>query len=482
MVHSFWAIMGGIAMDPGGPDPFIPLSQRATLTANGILFLLEHEPQLLPDISEEEVKDKSKGGSLTKSAACIQASWFCLSCIARISQKLPLSLLELNTFAHALCTVIVYVLWWRKPLDIEQPLLVHEDRMRPLLAYMWMASKTSCIPRPASEDRTTITVGQDPEFEAIIDDKASGRAAATLSEVSHAPQTASTSNSPPVHNPSTGSPSTTTPPTVTVTTTQELPGTSFRVNGKSTRWKVVVTTCSGVDEYAEVHSSIHYEPAVFNLTPVDVRRWKLAREAIDKYNLKKPTTNLGLVTIESIPEFTAMTDPVERIWPVIWPYLGLFLVAACYGALHALAWNAKFPTHLELKLWRASALIIASPAVLYMFLIILRALFEYVLLLQAHFQPNLKPVPKEKSPLSAPATNPQSSPENPPRSKMCLKILRVITYTLGYFALGLGFGAPIILNLPARGYLVYESFRTVFFLPPETYRATRWTQYFPHIT
>jgi hypothetical protein len=85
MIHSFWAIMGGIAMDPSSSDSFVPLSQRATLTANGILLLLKHEPQLLPDISEEEVKDKSRGSSLTKSAACIQASWFCLSCIARIS-------------------------------------------------------------------------------------------------------------------------------------------------------------------------------------------------------------------------------------------------------------------------------------------------------------------------------------------------------------------------------------------------------------
>jgi hypothetical protein len=398
--------MGGIAMDPSGSDPFIPLSQRATLTANGILFLLEHEPQLLPDISEEEVKDKSKGSSLTKSAACIQASWFCLSCIARISQKLPLSLLELNTFAHALCPVIVYVLWWRKPLDIEQPLLVHEDRMRPLLAYMWMASTT--------------TPGQYPEFEAIIDDKASSRAAATLSEVSNAPLTSSASNRPPVHNPSTRSPNTTTPPTVTVTTTQGLPGTSFRVNGKSARWKVEVRISTG-GEFAKEHKYVYYKPAVINLTPVDVRRWKLAREAIDKYNLKKPTTDLDLVTIGSIPELMTITDPA------LWAYLGFSLVAACYGALHALAWDAKFPTHLELKLWRASALIIASPAVLYMILIILGPLFEYC-------YNKLK----EKPPLNAPTTNPRSSPENPPRSKICLKILRVIAYTLGYFAISLG--------------------------------------------
>jgi hypothetical protein len=466
MIHSFWVIMGGIAMDPSGSDPFIPLSQRATLTANGILFLLEHEPQLLPDISEEEVKDKSKGSPLTKSVACIQASWFCLSCIARISQILPLSLLELNTFAHALCTVIVYVLWWRKPLDIEQPLLVHEDRMRPLLAYMWMAS--------------TITFGQYPEFEAIIDDRASGRAAATLSEVSNAPLTSSASNRPPVHNPSTGSPSTTTPPTVTVTTTQGLPGTSFRVNGKSARWKVEVRISTG-GEFAKEYKSVYYKPAVINQTPVDVRRWKLAREAIDKYNLKKPTTDLDLVTIGSIPELMTITDPAEKEELVLWAYLGFSLVAACYGGLHALAWNAKFPTHLELKLWRASALIIASPAVLYVVLIILGALFEYRYY-KLTSNPNLKPVPKEKSPLNAPATNPQSSPENPPRSKICLKILRVIASDLGYFAFSLGLGTLVILYLPARGYLVYESFRTVFFLPPEAYRATRWTQYFPHIT
>lgn len=109
-MHSFWALMGGIAMDSSDSHPFIPHSQRSTLTPNGISLLLKHEPLLLPDISEEEVKDKSKGSSLTKFVACIQASWFCLSFFARISQKLPISMLELNTFAHALCTVIVYIL------------------------------------------------------------------------------------------------------------------------------------------------------------------------------------------------------------------------------------------------------------------------------------------------------------------------------------------------------------------------------------
>jgi len=181
-------------MDLAGSDPFIPRSQRSTLTANGISFLLKHEPQLLPDISEKELKDKSKAGSLTKFVACIQATWFCLSCITRISQKLPVSMLEINTFAHALCTVVAYILWWRKRFDIEQPFVIREDRMTPLLAYMWMASVISSLPQPHDDETTSYRVGTDTEFGAIIDDKTSGVATANGSEVLNTAQTAAGSS------------------------------------------------------------------------------------------------------------------------------------------------------------------------------------------------------------------------------------------------------------------------------------------------
>jgi hypothetical protein len=126
------------------------LASVTWITARNLSFQTRSAPHLRPTasrfssnttpscyqiISEEEVKDKSKESSFTKLVVFVQAAWFCLSCIARISQRLPVSLLELNTFAHALYTLIVYVLWWKKPLNIEQPLLIHEDRMRPLLAY-----------------------------------------------------------------------------------------------------------------------------------------------------------------------------------------------------------------------------------------------------------------------------------------------------------------------------------------------------------
>jgi len=54
LVHAFYAVMGGFAMDcSGASEAFLPDSRtRAALTVGGLRFLLEHEADLLPDISE----------------------------------------------------------------------------------------------------------------------------------------------------------------------------------------------------------------------------------------------------------------------------------------------------------------------------------------------------------------------------------------------------------------------------------------------
>lgn len=73
------------------------------------------------DISREDIVDKSNASGLAKSLVCLQSTWFCIQCLARLAQDLPLSLLEINTAVHALAALTVYLFWWQKPLDIEQP-------------------------------------------------------------------------------------------------------------------------------------------------------------------------------------------------------------------------------------------------------------------------------------------------------------------------------------------------------------------------
>lgn len=86
-----------------------------------IKFIAESHIDLLPNLTESKIKDKSDAGALAKSLICIQAFWFCGQCIFRLAVGLSIPLLELNAFAHALCAFVIYVLWWEKPLDIDEP-------------------------------------------------------------------------------------------------------------------------------------------------------------------------------------------------------------------------------------------------------------------------------------------------------------------------------------------------------------------------
>lgn len=459
MTHSFWSIMGGLAIDVNGSEPLVPGENPPKLTENGIMLLLALEPDLIPDISEDELKDKRKANSLTKLIACAQATWFCASCIARVAQRLPISLFELNTFAHAFCTVIIYTIWWKKPLDIERPLLITHERIRPLMAYMWMASKTSARSKIKRNDDTTYKVGQDPEFEAISYD--------SKRRANFALRAETTSQS----------------PTVEVNTRQGLPGTKFYVNEKSTRWVVTSTTTTGDDMNARSDSYTYREPAIFNLTPLDVRRWTLAQHALEKYNLTKPNKNLDLVTVKPVPELFDFHGGLNNSTPQSWPRLGFSVLAVFYGGLHALGWNAKFPMHRELVFWRVSAIAIASPAVLLLLYVMSRMLVQYSRCLMAYVskarssatQPPLQTLDPAGTHSAAKnmadVPDPATTPEN------CL-----ITRAIGICILTIAMTGFFWVYAPARVYIVVESFRTVFYLPPGAFKTTSWSQYFPHIT
>ena len=119
--------MGGFALDNSRHHRTFPLPDgrsRLTLTTKAIRFLAKHEPDLLPDISEEYIVDKSKTNSFAKSFVCIQVLWFCLQAVGRLAIGLPITLLELHTFAQVFFSLFTYMIWWSKPLDILEPTLI----------------------------------------------------------------------------------------------------------------------------------------------------------------------------------------------------------------------------------------------------------------------------------------------------------------------------------------------------------------------
>lgn len=113
--HSYLAVMGGLIFDNTADPSQCPLPENrdsVTITGKGLLLLAELAPELIPDISVEVIRDKSKTSGLAKLIACVQATWFCLQVATRLAQRLPVTLLEMNTFAHAFCTLIIFAIWW----------------------------------------------------------------------------------------------------------------------------------------------------------------------------------------------------------------------------------------------------------------------------------------------------------------------------------------------------------------------------------
>ena len=77
-----------------------------------------------PTVTVEEIEDRSKSDGFSKMIALGQTLWFVAQCIARRSQHLDLTLVELLTLSLAVLNGVMYFLWWNKPLAVHCPIRV----------------------------------------------------------------------------------------------------------------------------------------------------------------------------------------------------------------------------------------------------------------------------------------------------------------------------------------------------------------------
>ncbi|KAH6712710.1 hypothetical protein BKA61DRAFT_59429 [Leptodontidium sp. MPI-SDFR-AT-0119] len=185
-----------------------------------------------------------------------------------------------------------------------------------------MASKTSKLPAKQDDANVSYIVGKDPEFEAILLD---GKPRARQPE----PDPSESVDLVQLWDGSMESSSARTP-SVTVTTTTSLPGTNFTSNPSSTRWIETRIETSGSGEDAQSFSYTTKHPPTLHLTPLDAHRWRLAHHALTKYNLKKPSKDFRLVTVNAISENMDLEDRESPLRPV-WEISILFLLGAAYG-------------------------------------------------------------------------------------------------------------------------------------------------------
>lgn len=132
MTHSFFVVMGGVCAKVQTESN--EKSYRYAITPDGVRHLVQKH-KWVPDIEISKVQDRSKASMFVKVLFILQgksqlskgdeyvplilaALWFCTQCIGRLAQSLAVSLLELRTFAHAICALLCCAFWWKKPADV----------------------------------------------------------------------------------------------------------------------------------------------------------------------------------------------------------------------------------------------------------------------------------------------------------------------------------------------------------------------------
>ena len=145
LVHAFYSRMGGFAFYASYNDDTpkslfeIETNPRCVIDVpkgDTLIYILEHFPHIITDITEENILSRAASSSLSKALLIVQVAWFCMKCASRLFQGLPLSLLEVSTAAHALCTLLTYLVWLSKPLNVPSPTLLREKEAREVYALL----------------------------------------------------------------------------------------------------------------------------------------------------------------------------------------------------------------------------------------------------------------------------------------------------------------------------------------------------------
>ncbi|RFU27686.1 hypothetical protein B7463_g8635, partial [Scytalidium lignicola] len=395
LTHGFYAEMGGFAIDTDDPgeNPYILETPRLHLGRKGLLEVARLG--LLPDISCEYIKDKSKADSLAKALVVTQAGWLILQCIERAAAKLPLTALELNTLAHAVCALVTYALWWQKPLDIEDPTRVTGELVRPLVAAFWVCDKKEniCWPKDAitwerikadeetkllpPSERTAhppLAKGATYPSPALFVDlrtrdvyQVPHRMWAKLQPISEFEFELGYTREPVNLSDQTSGP---------VAVGVLPPNNKHKVPVIDTisicRWRLLAYCIAELPDFRE-----RFVNRLSDYWPLPQKRNKLSLKFqinSEQEMLRKHVSNCFCLVSKAIPNFsTSFFDDLSTSESVV--SFAVFCVCA-YGGIHASAWLEYFPTSLEQLLWRISSVFIAALGIISMALMFLSMVID----------------------------------------------------------------------------------------------------------
>ena len=126
-----------------------PDTEEFPINGKSLHYLVSHGYIAVPTITKDEIWDKSKADVFAKGLAMLQGGWIIISACARVSQRLPLTPLELFALAFVVSTAMSYYFWWRKPQHVGTPTVLKcEVPMAKILADAGLPADQPFIDTP----------------------------------------------------------------------------------------------------------------------------------------------------------------------------------------------------------------------------------------------------------------------------------------------------------------------------------------------
>lgn len=435
-LHSWYAVMGGFAFDTKNADvPFLPEGrERAVLTPEGMVFLAKHWPDQIPIMSSEDLRDRSKSDGLGKLVTFWQAGWFCIQCVFRLSQGLSISLLELNVFAHAACALVLFLVWWEKPLDVQEPTKLAGDSSYPLAALFCTMSPVGAVGVRSKYQRIK-DVRKKPDWDVwdmfeqtmIITERYFWIPSQANAECHWLPNSVGTA---------------------AYRMEGLIESGSLRIG--DTYWCL---RCSYSDIETPVGSLVLVDrPMVARLQAILPRDRHFLEEACPRSRSKQHPKNWSsrpLVSARSSNWSPSLGKWLDNVGESSRTAFGLTVATVLYGGLHAAAWNAPFPTRIERLLWQISSLTVAFTLLSYVVIWILCWTVDWL----------------DECGLGM---------VTPDVLRRVVRLLFLILFVV--------FVGSIPWYCFCRGFLVVESFINVAHLSQAVLSVPNWSQYVPHVT
>ena len=346
LVHAFYANSGGFVLETPDTETF-------PINADSVHYLVSRGYIPIPAISREEIWDKSKADVFAKGLALLQGVWIFVQAIARTSQKLPLTPIELFTLAFVISTAMSYFFWWRKPQHVGTPThLSCETTMARIRADAGYSDDTVYVDTPMDfVEKPSQHWKRRPMFEDFDLESGARRMETTQVELTEWNQSSDQFG---VEN---SSRSVLVNPETNVNESdaeqREMENKGL-ISPMSSRASTLVVPPKA--DHPQPTDYLKIEP-ITNLSTITVQ----TLHEKDKASLQE--NEYAFQTAISWTQSPRRRIPDDSIMAVRLPtkmVVLLLVPSLIHSSIHLAGWNHHFPTHTELILWRVCVILLAA--------------------------------------------------------------------------------------------------------------------------